>query len=228
MLSAAEDGSHARIFYRKECMMRKKWRLSVVTSVLMMLVMMTASLTYAGDMGESGQNINFKNILQNVFSVSDLKGVSLDGIEINGKSINDISLKDLGLENVDLKDTDLNSDEVNRRVDEYLKSRGYTDEEIYKLRSAILESLNSRISPAVKAAIEGNGKTGITGIDSQKLQEAENTESQIYVVKRGDTLSKIAKKVYGDSRKWTVIYSLNRDQIKNPDRIEIGQKLKIS
>ena len=48
-----------------------------------------------------------------------------------------------------------------------------------------------------------------------------------YTVVAGDSLSKIAKKLYGDSNKWRLIYEANRDQIKDPDMIHPGQKFKI-
>ncbi len=50
---------------------------------------------------------------------------------------------------------------------------------------------------------------------------------QSYVVVAGDSLSKIAKRVYGDASKWPRIHEANRDQIKNPDLIHPGQRLKI-
>ncbi len=46
-----------------------------------------------------------------------------------------------------------------------------------------------------------------------------------YVVKRGDSLSKIAKQMYGDMKLWKKIYEANRDKIKNPDLIHPGQEL---
>lgn len=55
---------------------------------------------------------------------------------------------------------------------------------------------------------------------------SEKTE-QTYVVKKGDHLSKIAKKYYGDSTKWTKIYEANKDSIKDPNQLQIGQKLVI-
>ncbi len=48
-----------------------------------------------------------------------------------------------------------------------------------------------------------------------------------YVVVSGDSLSKIAKRQYGDMNQWRRIYEANRDQIKDPDLIHPGQKLKI-
>jgi len=46
-----------------------------------------------------------------------------------------------------------------------------------------------------------------------------------YTVVRGDSLSKIAKREYGDMTKWRKIYEANRDVIDNPDLIEPGQNL---
>lgn len=48
-----------------------------------------------------------------------------------------------------------------------------------------------------------------------------------YTVVAGDSLSKIAKREYGDASKWHAIYDANRDTIKNPDLIHPGQKLRI-
>ena len=48
-----------------------------------------------------------------------------------------------------------------------------------------------------------------------------------YVVVAGDSLSKIAKRQYGDGKKWRRIYEANRDLIKDPDLIYPGQKLRI-
>lgn len=52
-------------------------------------------------------------------------------------------------------------------------------------------------------------------------------EEQIYVVKPGDSLSKIAKELYGDANRWPEIFEANQDQIKDPNNIHAGQKLRI-
>ncbi len=52
-------------------------------------------------------------------------------------------------------------------------------------------------------------------------------EERTYTVKPGDSLSKIAKAVYGDAGKWNAIYKANQDAIKNPDLIYPGQVLKL-
>jgi nucleoid-associated protein YgaU len=48
-----------------------------------------------------------------------------------------------------------------------------------------------------------------------------------YVVKKGDSLSKIAKHLYGSANEWRKIFEANRDQIEDPDLIQPGQMLKI-
>jgi len=50
---------------------------------------------------------------------------------------------------------------------------------------------------------------------------------RIYVVKAGDSLSKIAKTQYGNANQWKKIYEANKDVIKNPDLIQPGWKLRI-
>ena len=56
------------------------------------------------------------------------------------------------------------------------------------------------------------------------ISVAEGAEQE-YEVKSGDSLSKIAKNYPGLT--WQKIYEANKDQIKNPDIIHPGQKLKI-
>lgn len=54
--------------------------------------------------------------------------------------------------------------------------------------------------------------------------------AQRYSVLKGDSLWKISGKqdIYGDSFQWPLIFKANRDQIQDPDIIEIGQDLAIS
>ena len=52
-------------------------------------------------------------------------------------------------------------------------------------------------------------------------------EPRTYVVAGGDSLSKIAKKFYGDANAWRRIYEANKDVVKNPDVIQPGWKLRI-
>ncbi len=51
--------------------------------------------------------------------------------------------------------------------------------------------------------------------------------ARIYEVAAGDNLSKIAKKFYGDANQYRKIFEANKDQLADPDKIKVGQKLKI-
>lgn len=48
-----------------------------------------------------------------------------------------------------------------------------------------------------------------------------------YTVKAGDTLSKIAKELYGDASQWKKIQAVNADLIRDPDKIQPGWTLQI-
>lgn len=56
-----------------------------------------------------------------------------------------------------------------------------------------------------------------------KIEQAEKPTK--YVVKKGDSLWKIAGKVYHNPLKWPRIYKANKDKVKNPNRIHPGQVL---
>jgi nucleoid-associated protein YgaU len=62
--------------------------------------------------------------------------------------------------------------------------------------------------------------TSATGVTSA-------TEHRMHEVASGDTLSALAKRYYGDASKYQKIFDANRDQLHDPDKIRVGQKLKI-
>jgi LysM repeat protein len=50
---------------------------------------------------------------------------------------------------------------------------------------------------------------------------------QTYEVKSGDNLSKISKQFYGDANEYMRIFYANRDKLRDPDKIQVGQQLVI-
>jgi nucleoid-associated protein YgaU len=50
---------------------------------------------------------------------------------------------------------------------------------------------------------------------------------EYYIIKKGDTLSAIAKHFYGKANDYPRIFEANREVIKNPDLIVPGQKIRI-
>ena len=51
--------------------------------------------------------------------------------------------------------------------------------------------------------------------------------AKLYTVMEGDSLWKIARKCLGSEKRWNELYEMNRDAIKNPNLIFVGQTLTI-
>jgi nucleoid-associated protein YgaU len=70
-----------------------------------------------------------------------------------------------------------------------------------------------------------NTADGIRNVDNRISVVA--PAHQTYVVKKGDSLSKIAKAYYGDPMKYKQIFAANTDLLDDPNKIFPGQELKI-
>jgi nucleoid-associated protein YgaU len=66
-----------------------------------------------------------------------------------------------------------------------------------------------------------------SGSSSTAPEAAAPAAGRTYTVVKGDSLSKIAKRFYGDAQQWRRIYEANRDQIQNADLIHPGQTLRV-
>ena len=53
------------------------------------------------------------------------------------------------------------------------------------------------------------------------------TRARFHTVKKGETLSAIAKIYYNKAAKWTVIRDANRDKVPNPNKLRVGTRLVI-
>jgi nucleoid-associated protein YgaU len=74
----------------------------------------------------------------------------------------------------------------------------------------------------------GSSSTNPSTPDFSNVQSGgSSTATKVYEVKSGDSLSKIAKREYGDANAWKAIFEANKDILKDPDKIYPGQKLKI-
>jgi len=73
------------------------------------------------------------------------------------------------------------------------------------------------------------GGTEESGYEKQMKKEVAERQNEMrtIVVREGDTLISMAKKAYGDGRKYTKILRANPGIIKNPDRIFVGQVLRV-
>ncbi|WP_380019829.1 LysM peptidoglycan-binding domain-containing protein [Dokdonella ginsengisoli] len=86
-----------------------------------------------------------------------------------------------------------------------------------------VQSGSETTAPVPPKADFNNVQSGVTST----APLAEPAAPATYTVARGDSLSKIAKKVLGNANRWREIFDANRDQIDNPDLIQPGQVLKL-
>ncbi|HIP47648.1 MAG TPA: peptidoglycan-binding protein LysM [Lutibacter sp.] len=68
---------------------------------------------------------------------------------------------------------------------------------------------------------------GIASVDDRMTVAIEEPQAKFHTVVSGDSLSKIAKEVYGDAMKYPIIFEANKPMLKSPDLIYPGQVLRI-
>lgn len=59
----------------------------------------------------------------------------------------------------------------------------------------------------------------------QEVTSQPKVSTRKYTVKKGDTLWKIAQTELGNGARWKYIYELNKEKIKNVNKLKVGQKL---
>ncbi len=72
----------------------------------------------------------------------------------------------------------------------------------------------------------GNVK-GIATVEDMVEVETPEPEATFHTVGKGDSLSKIAKAVYGDAMKYPMIFEANKPMLSDPNKIYPGQVLRI-
>lgn len=77
--------------------------------------------------------------------------------------------------------------------------------------SDLMADINVQPQQAAAVGSQGGGQTG----------------GQTYTVKSGYTLSKISSQFYGNAHEYMRIFYANRDQLSDPDKIQVGQQLVI-
>ena len=78
-----------------------------------------------------------------------------------------------------------------------------------------------------KIILAAGNVEGIGQVDDRAKTETSGSEAQFVEVEKGDTLSAISKRVYGDSNQYNKIFEANKPMLKSPDLIYPGQKLRI-
>jgi len=87
------------------------------------------------------------------------------------------------------------------------------------------------LTGTIPGGIPSPGSGGIptppTSQEARTTATAGAATERWHEVVAGDTLSKLAARYYGDGRQYMKIFEANRDTLTDPDRIRIGQRLRI-
>ena len=87
---------------------------------------------------------------------------------------------------------------------------------------ALTDELNSVLDEPIQEDIDKDYSTSI-----KKEVVTRTNEMRVIIVQKGDTLSRIAKRAYGNYNAYPKIFSANPEVIKNPNQIFVGQRLRI-
>ena len=93
--------------------------------------------------------------------------------------------------------------------------------------TVILEGEVEKQADAERIALAVGNVEGVGQVDNRMTVAESAPEATYYTVKSGDSLSKIAKEVYGDMSKYPQIFEANKPMLSDPDKIYPGQVLRI-
>jgi|DewCreStandDraft_4_1066084.scaffolds.fasta_scaffold11987_4 LysM repeat protein len=91
---------------------------------------------------------------------------------------------------------------------------------VFGFGCAARQTVQKETAPAVESTGE---------VEEPPVEQPVKESGLKYVVKKGDTLWDIAAmgKIYSDNFLWPLLFKANRDQIEDPDIIEVGQELNV-
>lgn len=117
-----------------------------------------------------------------------------------------------------------------KRIGERIQNHGIHIEDlrvdVHGEKVSLMGTPESREDREKALLVAGNVR-GISKVsDDMAISEGE-LESEYHTVVRGDTLSGISRKFYGDPDRYKKIFEANRPMLQDPDRIFPGQVLRI-
>lgn len=110
-------------------------------------------------------------------------------------------------------------------TEKYLLSGGMTAEQINKLKANLSNTAEAPIPEQPKKEEPIIEKPVVSEPAAEPKVNKTNNEVAYHTVVSGDCLWNIAKSYLGTGTRYMEIYNLNKDTIKSPDSISIGQKL---
>ena len=78
-----------------------------------------------------------------------------------------------------------------------------------------------------KILLAAGNVAGVAEVENRLSVSRAEPEAQFHTVARGDTLSAIAKKYYGNANQYPAIFEANKPMLSHPDKIYPGQVLRI-
>lgn len=122
-------------------------------------------------------------------------------------------------------------DDASPNIKEHIETDnpGISDLAVAFKNGVVTLSGQAKSSEALEKAIlmAGNVK-GVSKVVAEGITAPPIPDTvQYYEIKSGDTLSAIAKEFYGSAKKYPQIFEANREVIKDPDLIYVGQKIRI-
>lgn len=109
-----------------------------------------------------------------------------------------------------------------------IAAKQYGDSNIQEHVDAIVAANPSVDADNLKIGTKLNLPAKQTSVNRLPAKEqAKLLDSGLYEVKKGDTLSSIAKKQLGDANRWREIYDLNREHIADPSMLFTGTALRL-
>ncbi len=134
------------------------------------------------------------------------------------------TLKEQKIDESTIKKSNVQAKTSSEKVDTFNKvivnKKSSKDDELAKLSSEIDAILQSEDVKKQEQNLQYKQ-------EYEKEAKERAAEMRYYVVKKGDTLSSIAYKAYGNWAAYVKIYKANPDLIKNPNRIYVGMRLRV-
>lgn len=122
-------------------------------------------------------------------------------------------------------------DDQNKKLQEHINKLGLPDSDKVdvKVNGDTVTVTGDGLSQELKEKIliAAGNVAGITKVEDKVTVTDSAVESELYTVKKGDTLSAISKQVYGNANEYNKIFEANKPMLTHPDKIYPGQVLRI-
>jgi nucleoid-associated protein YgaU len=138
------------------------------------------------------------------------------------------SVKDAGIEVAKKQGGDVEADAIKKEFEKLGLNADNVETEVdgdtVKLKGDVEDKTALEQILIAAGNVNGVSKVDVTDLLSN---DGQTPDSDFHTVVRGDTLSGIAKKYYGDAMKYPQIFEANKPMLKDPNLIYPGQKLRI-